>query len=129
MADLWVALDGALRRGAHADGLMGHAPEVVRLLVPAGGLAPLVRAVAAEGLLRMASERLHRPDGPAAAVLFGLTDGMRGQPLGVRRRHAARLLHRSHWALAKPPRRDALVLALADEVRHLVATANGSRPA
>ncbi|KPM53381.1 hypothetical protein ACG83_21920 [Frankia sp. R43] len=121
VADLWVALDGAVRRGADAGALIAYAPDVVRLLVGDGGLPLVVRAVAAEGLLRAGAGRLPARQGAAVGILFGLTDTMRGQPLGVRRRRAAGVLHLSPWTLQKPRHRDALVVALAGEtLRFLV---------
>ncbi|TCJ32425.1 hypothetical protein [Parafrankia sp. BMG5.11] len=122
LADLWVELDGAVRYGVRAQALVEHAPNLVRLLVPDDTTPLVIRAIAAEGLLRLAVTGLGGAQGAAVAALVGLADGMGGQPLGVRREHAAAALGLTGWALQKPARRDGLLLGLAVEVCRVLHT-------
>lgn len=123
-ADLWVELDGAVRYGARAAALTVHAPGLVDVLYPASrdGSDLVTRALAAEGLLRLALAGMAGREGRAAAALLGLADGLGGAPLGVRRRRSAAALGVTHWAVAKPARREGLMLAVAVEVRRVLIT-------
>ncbi|WP_154675745.1 hypothetical protein [Parafrankia elaeagni] len=121
-ADVWVELDGAVRWGARASALTVHAPGLVDVLFPPDGVCDLVvRAVAAEGLLRLAVEGMEPREGAAVAALLDLADGLGNAPMGVRRRRAAAALGVTHWALEKPARREGLLLALAVEVCRVAA--------
>ncbi len=115
-----MELDGAVRHGMRAQALVEHAPDLVRLLVSDDATPLVLRAIAAEGLLRLAVTGLGGTQGAAVAALVGLADGMSGQPLGVRREHAAAALGLTGWALQKPARRDGLLLGLAVEISRVL---------
>ncbi|MDT3440972.1 hypothetical protein [Pseudofrankia sp. BMG5.37] len=85
-------LRAAMRHGVRAASLAAHAPELIDLLTAGSPGSRDERAIAAEQIIRAATEPLGPNVGPAMRIMLGLEPGTWHTRIETRRDRAAHLL-------------------------------------